>query len=374
MRFLVIALLLGTLGATTPPVLLDIAQKLESTMATAEANAPQEDIARNDAVIDSLPVVKKLGEDFLNQVPLLQEFKPRNKQEAHFVSELKNFEMLHLVALIRGYTTYKTPPLSQVINDYLKVLDFIYAPLIEAHKQGLDLNVYVKTLSALPIKSANWDKMVQYFIDNQQISPKPVLPVQAFFEDFKIVELAYRLIGGGQALLGESQEWYYADIYAAKKLGIGEDGVTDVIVDAKDYQKRYALYYAQYGVRLAEFLYESYYYTFDDPLSSPQLDVATLQKHPQLCFKPVYLRQKFKQACLDIFAKRTYAPQALENYLKIIPLVSVNNTPCLARNPQGKIQKFQSNNPFCVALQSALWGVPFVGLKLSWLRGFSEIK
>ncbi|WP_104641252.1 hypothetical protein [Helicobacter bizzozeronii] len=356
MRFLVLALLLGTLGATTPPALLDIAQKLESTMATAEANAPQEDIARNDDVINSLPVVKKLGEDFLNQVPLLQEFKPRNKQEAHFVSELKNFEMLHLVALIRGYTTYKTPSLSQVVNDYLKVLDFIYAPLIEAHKQGLDLNVYVKTLSALPIKSANWEKMVQYFIDNQQISPKPMLPVQAFFEDFKIVELAYRLIrrGDTQALLGESQEWYYADIYAAKKLGIGEDGVADVIVDAKDYQKRYALYYAQYGVRLAEFLYESYYYTFDDPLSSPELDVATLQKHPQLCFKPAYLRQKFKQACLDIFAKRTYAPQALENYLKTIPLVSVNNTPCLARNPQGKIQKFQSNNPFCVALQNAL--------------------
>ncbi|CCF81361.1 hypothetical protein [Helicobacter bizzozeronii] len=230
---------------------------------------------------------------------------------------------------------------------------------MQAHQEGLDLNSYTQALSALPTTPADWEKMVQYFIDNQQISPKPVLPVQAFFEDFKIVELAYCLIKGEDqqnlfALLGESQDWDYVDLYAAKQLGIGQDSDIDVVVETGDYYDRYAPFYAQYNARLAEFLYESYYYTFDDPLSSPQLDVATLQKHPQLCFKPVYLRQKFKQACLDIFAKRTYAPQALENYLKIIPLVSVNNTPCLARNPQGKIQKFQSQNPFCMALQNAL--------------------
>ncbi|CCF81866.1 hypothetical protein HBZS_123170 [Helicobacter bizzozeronii CCUG 35545] len=80
MRFLVLALLLGTLGATTPPTLLDIAQKLESTMESA-IDQGNPDLTRNNAAIDSLPVIQKLGEQFFNQVSLLQRFKPRNEQE-----------------------------------------------------------------------------------------------------------------------------------------------------------------------------------------------------------------------------------------------------------------------------------------------------
>ncbi|CRF49310.1 hypothetical protein HHE03_09150 [Helicobacter heilmannii] len=312
MRFLVIALLLGTLlRATTPPALLEIAKKLHNTMATV-INQSNTDLTRNNAAIDSLPAIQKLTEQFFNQVPLLQRFKPRNAQEKRFISALKQFEMLHLFALMNGYINVERhrPPFAQVISDYLKVLDFIYAPLLQAHQEGLDLNSYTQALSALQSDPADWDKMVQYFIDNQQISPKPMLPVQAFFKDFKIVELAYRLIRGEDqqdlfALLGESQDWEYADLYAAKKLGIGQDSDIDVIVGTDDYYDRYASFYAQYSTRLVEFLYESYYYTFDDPLSSPQLDIPTLQQHPQLCFKPQYLRQKFKQACLDIL-KGTY--------------------------------------------------------------------
>ncbi|WP_104640009.1 hypothetical protein [Helicobacter bizzozeronii] len=364
MRFFVLALLLGTLGATTPSALLEIAQKIQTTMATATATtSPEDDLSSDDAVINSLPIIQKLGLEFLNQVPLLQEFNPHNEKEAHFVGWLKNFEMLHLFALIAGYTADpdKKPPLSQIINDYLKVLDFIYGPLIKAHQQGLDLNVYIKALRTLPSDPKSWDDTVHYFTTNRQVKPKPMLPVQAFFEDFKIVELAYRLIKGGdtQAILGELLSWGYANTYAINNLGFESD--CGDAVDTKEYQKLYAPYYAQYNVRLAEFLYESYYYTFDDPLSRPQLDVATLQKHPQLCLKPKYLRQKFKQACLDILQKGTYKTQTIEDYFKIIgylqtiPLVNVDNSPCLAHNAQGKLQKkFKSKNPFCVALQNGL--------------------
>ncbi|CCF81865.1 hypothetical protein HBZS_123160 [Helicobacter bizzozeronii CCUG 35545] len=44
------------------------------------------------------------------------------------MSGLKQFEMLHLFALMSGYINVERhrPPFAQVISDYLKVLDFIY--------------------------------------------------------------------------------------------------------------------------------------------------------------------------------------------------------------------------------------------------------
>ncbi|WP_120952659.1 hypothetical protein [Helicobacter sp. L8] len=84
-----------------------------------------------------------------------------------------------------------------------------------------------------------------------------------------------------------------------------------------------------YALRLSEFLDQSYYYTFDNQHAKPQLDIPILQKHSQLCFKPRYLRQKFQQACLDIFTKHTYDSRALKHYVKKLSLVNINDTPCL---------------------------------------------
>ncbi|WP_120952656.1 hypothetical protein [Helicobacter sp. L8] len=68
------------------------------------------------------------------------------------MKNIKTFEMLNLFALLFGsvlddHSPKPTPhlPLSQILQDYLKVLDFIYAPL-QAHQGGLDLKDYIDIL------------------------------------------------------------------------------------------------------------------------------------------------------------------------------------------------------------------------------------
>ncbi|WP_235852165.1 hypothetical protein [Helicobacter mehlei] len=347
----------GAMGET--PLML-VATKIKNLMQKGNQDAmPGYDLIRSEVVQDSIPTLEELGLEFMHKISLFKKLKPKNEAEERFVTGLKKFEILHVLALIYGLILDEKNEdhqgvltLSQVVQDYLKVLDFIYTPLIQAHQAGLDLSIYATTLSKNPLKPSDFKDLIQYFLKNEQVSPKPVLPVQAFFKDFRVAELAYDLTQHHfyNTLLGPSIGWDYADAYILVKFNAGKEFGEDNVVSQEDYTDLYKLYYAHYATRLLEFLDESYYYTFDDPLSSPELDIGILQKHPHLCLKPKYLRQKFQQACLDIFEKHTYDAQALQHSLQNLPLVSINNAPCLY-NTQGKWQKIKSKDILCLALQ-----------------------
>ncbi|WP_233705005.1 hypothetical protein [Helicobacter felis] len=342
--------------------LIQIAEQIKRLMYKGhKAHDPGRSLITSDAVLDDLPTLEKLGYGFIDQIPLLQRLKPRDEAEEHFIAELKKFELMHLFTLLFGSLLDdegehpRHTPLKQVVQDYLKVLDFIYAPLIDAHQQGMNLNTYMTTLQAHPFDPSSLADSICYFLEHEQKSPKPMLPVQAFFKDFKIAELAYKLVNPelSYALLGEYIEGDYAETYAIWKWHLGDSDVNPIL-DKDALMRTFAPFFTQYGTRLFEFLFESYYYTFDDPFSSPELDITTLQRHPQLCLKPKYLRQKFQQACLNIFKDRTYSPHALQTALGDLALVNIDKTPCLAHDAQGKLQKLPSKNPVCLALQSGL--------------------
>ncbi|WP_121022289.1 hypothetical protein [Helicobacter vulpis] len=341
--------------------LIQTAKKIKKLMDKGNnASDPGRDLITSDVVLDDLPTLEKLGYRFINQIPLLQRLKPRDEAEEHFIAELKKFELMHLFTLLFGSLLDdegehpRHTPLKQVVQDYLKVLDFIYAPLIDAHQQGMNLNTYMSALQAHPFYPSSFADSICYFLEHEQKSPKPMLPVQAFFKDFKIAELAYKLVNPelSYALLGEYIEGDYAETYAIWKWHLGDSDVNPIL-DKDALMRTFAPFFTQYGTRLFEFLFESYYYTFDDPFSSPELDITTLQRHPQLCLKPKYLRQKFQQACLNIFKDRTYSPSALQTALSGLALVNIDSTPCLYLNSQDKLQAFKSDNAICLALQQS---------------------
>ncbi|WP_120951848.1 hypothetical protein [Helicobacter sp. L8] len=321
------------------------------------AHDPGRDLITSQVVLDDLPTLEKLGYRFINQIPLLQRLKPRDEQEEHFIAELKKFELMHLFTLLFGSLLDdekehpRHTPLKQVVQDYLKVLDFIYSPLIDAHQQGMNLHTYMNALQAHPLYPSSFYDVIKYFSEHEQKSPKPMLPVQAFFKDFKIAELAYRLVNPelSYTLLGEYIERDYAETYAIWKWHLSDSAV-DPILDKDALMRTFAPFFTQYGDRFFELFFESYYYTFDDPLSEG-LDILTLQRHPQLCLKPKYLRQKLQQACLNIFKDHTYSPSALQSALSELALVNIDSTPCLYRDSQDKLKALKTQNTMCLALQ-----------------------
>ncbi len=90
-----------------------------------------------------------LSLDFMDKIPLLQALQPKTPQDREFLRVFKAYESLQLFAILRSYIPSDfdcsdvSPPLAfdatQVTQDFLEVLNLLFAPLLQARKENLNL-------------------------------------------------------------------------------------------------------------------------------------------------------------------------------------------------------------------------------------------
>ncbi|WP_104686263.1 hypothetical protein [Helicobacter felis] len=96
-----------------------------------------------------MPLFFSLSLDFMDKIPLLQALQPKTPQDREFLRVFKAYESFQLFAILRSYIPSDfdcsdvSPPLAfdatQVTQDFLEVLNLLFAPLLQARKENLNL-------------------------------------------------------------------------------------------------------------------------------------------------------------------------------------------------------------------------------------------
>ncbi|WP_205589514.1 hypothetical protein [Helicobacter labacensis] len=364
-RLLFICLVVATLHSKAlspkPPSLLQAISKIQNLAVKIDRRCqdPNEGIYRCDYFYQFAPTLEKLGMAFVNQIPLLQALKPHNKTEARLIDQIKEIEMLHLYLLIYGSISQKIPP-SQVLQDFLAILKFSYAPLIEAHQQGLDLNAYAKALATTPIslsKVVNDDMQIHIYDYYEKgiwdKHDKEKTPIPKIVQNYELAAHA--------CILTEEDCWEEVIGYAQWDFAFNLVVWKFEAPVGLDINKVYPFAYDHLVRRIYSFFYHlmDYFPKIKDYPSCPtynprpplELEASSLKKRPSLCLAPQYLSPKTQQTCLRLFEENTYDTDALKSYIQDLRLINIDDKPCFFLDAQDKIQTFKSKNALCVALQ-----------------------
>uniref|UniRef100_UPI000CF017F4 tRNA methyltransferase n=1 Tax=Helicobacter felis TaxID=214 RepID=UPI000CF017F4 len=97
----------------------------------------------------SIPLAKAVGQ----QVPLFQEFKPKNTREELFLAHVKNMAMFNALDLIVVDLLEKKETF--IAREFLHINAWLYAQLFNAHKAGLDVIAYLKQLHRIFSKNTD---------------------------------------------------------------------------------------------------------------------------------------------------------------------------------------------------------------------------
>ncbi|WP_104750258.1 hypothetical protein [Helicobacter cynogastricus] len=259
---------------------------------------------------------------------------------------LLDYESLHLLALLEGkladsdqfndlkfyFTNTPAPLLAQ---DYARLLDFIYTPLIQASKQGLDPSFYLKNLKDSQFHAIHPCATKDYCTLPPDIPPSPWL------EDFKSADLAMDFAAHSGSF---GLDWFNADTWY-KSLSVSQ-------------QQAFKLWDLHYKKRVEAFFYAKDYYV--DTLKHPErLSAMYLRANPTPCFYPKYLSPKSAQNCQQILKAQSFNPFRYREYLRSFMLLGIDNSPCLYLNAKEELRGFDSKNPSCKALQAwALYTPP----------------
>ncbi|WP_199767063.1 hypothetical protein [Helicobacter salomonis] len=259
---------------------------------------------------------------------------------------LLDYESLHLLALLEGeladsdqfndlkfyFTNTPAPLLAQ---DYARLLDFIYTPLIQASKQGLDPSFYLKNLQDSQFHAIHPCATKDY------CTLPPDIPPSAWLEDFKSADLAMDFAAHSGSF---GLDWFNADTWY-KSLSVSQ-------------QQAFKLWDLHYKKRVEAFFYAKDYYV--DTLKHPErLSAMYLRANPTPCFYPKYLSPKSAQNCQQILKAQSFNPFRYREYLRSFMLLGIDNSPCLYLNAKEELRGFDSKNPSCKALQAwALYTPP----------------
>ncbi len=308
------------------------------------------------------------GADLLQYTPLgqglLQKFEPYGDgQKKEFLKIFKQFEGVHLLYLVENSSSYYCSPVikykatpQQIAQDFFDSINFIYTPLIQAYKVGLDPIAYLRSLNSdalweLICQDCNINQTLQLYLnDPNLLGNKPTsVFLQHLEHDIKAMVSANKF---WQALSNGKIVWANLALTAA--------GSTDEFIGTKD--DPYTLFSTYYLARTAFLLLHANAY-----IDSKDMGIQELQEHPTICLNPRYLSLKHQQTCLQVFKTQTYNRADLNNYLKTMRLVAIDAIPCMYLDSKDRLQTFKSSNALCVALQKNLTKAFWWSAWFSWL-------
>ncbi|CCB79197.1 hypothetical protein HBZC1_02110 [Helicobacter bizzozeronii CIII-1] len=263
-----------------------------------------------------------------------------------------DYERLHLLALLSGslnFTdfdtdTYYSGSVSapMLAYNYLHLLDFFYTPLIKAVQLGLDPSMYLQNLK----QSAPHNT---YPCTKNKFCARPKnTPKSLWLEDFRSAKSGTFLVNRYKF------NFSFEDLIYVKWSAPAWDEKRGYLFYgdlAKWWTPKEApLWDLHYKNRIEAFFTNKDLY-IDTLLHPEKVSADRLRANPTACLQPQYLNKEAKATCLQIFQQHTYNPKPLQNYLKSLRLISIDNAPCVYLNSKDKLQAFKSDNALCLALQ-----------------------
>ncbi len=329
----------------------------------------------------SIPLAKAVAK----QVPLFQEFKPKNKREELFLAHVKDMAMLHVLDILDIFSANIV--LEAKLDDVMYIPDasptedartflnataWIYAPLFNAHKAGLDVIAYLQQLhrifskkqvsfgNIIDFNRARLQDLMKRLQDLMKKNFKNIVPYKPFrerlAEDMRNACCSTNNIFDElfQGTSGDYRYWVSIVLNTIFDLGqtpsimasvFGQGAIHDNIqhLDPEHLADLFISRVIPLN-RNAPF-YDSL--RNDDP----KILKDTLKDHPTMCLSPKYLSPKSQQTCLKLFQAQTYNAKDIQEQLHLVRLISIDDSPCVYLDPKDKLQVFKSKNALCVALQ-----------------------
>ncbi|WP_235852406.1 tRNA methyltransferase [Helicobacter mehlei] len=330
-----------------------------------EPTDPEERMSRLDrisAIEDYTDASIPLAKAVAKQIPLLHEFKPKNKREELFLAHLKDMEMLHVLDVI-DYPNGNYEP-KATAHTFLDVIALLYMPLINAHKAGLDAIAYLKQLhKGISQKQCN-DRDINNIIHictdnilafNLDAIGKNIDPHQPFrkrlIQDMDHIETLMGIF---------SLDW---GIWAGIVINtILKSKIPPTFIFENDFYEFVSNNIQRLDPEHLSDLYAARMIPLENNApfynrlqnDNPKILKDTLKDHPTMCLSPKYLSPKSKQTCLQLFQTQTYNAKDIQEQLHLVRLISIDDSPCVYLDPKDKIQTFKSKNALCLALQEHL--------------------
>ncbi|WP_199767175.1 tRNA methyltransferase [Helicobacter salomonis] len=301
----------------------------------------------------SIPLVKAV----VKQVPLFQEFKPKNTREELFLAHVKDMAMFHVLDLIDMSLEEKA---TFVAHEFLHINAWLYAPLFNAHKAGLDVISYLEQLHRIFSKNVDLRRRRNIFVFHEkglyEEQRKNIVPYKPFrkrlIQDMHEVDIPMDIF----ALRIDYPSWVALVMNTIFEGGISANRIPDRrtfwdFMDKNaqriDPEHLFDLYLARVFPlnRNAPYYYDSL--QNDDPKILKNM----LKDNPTMCLSPKYLSPKSQQTCLQLFKEQTYNAKDIQEQLHLVRLISIDDSPCVYLDPKDKLQVFKSDNTLCQALQ-----------------------
>ncbi|WP_104708793.1 tRNA methyltransferase [Helicobacter felis] len=299
----------------------------------------------------SIPLAKVLAQ----QVPLFKEFKPKNQREELFLTHVKDMTMFHALDLIDMSLEEKA---TFVAHEFLHINAWLYAPLFNAHKAGLDVIAYLQQLHRIFSKNGDLRRMRNIFVFHEkglyEEQRKNIIPYKPFrkrlIQDMHEVDIPMDIF----ALRIDYPSWVALVMNTIFEGGVSANRIPDRrtfwdFMDKNaqriDPEHLFDLYLARVFPLNRN---APYYY---DSLQNPKILKDTLKDHPTMCLSPKYLSPKSQQTCLQLFQAQTYDAKDIQEQLHLVRLISIDDSPCVYLDPKDKLQIFKSSNALCLALQ-----------------------
>ncbi|WP_104686889.1 tRNA methyltransferase [Helicobacter felis] len=322
----------------------------------------------------SIPLAKALAQ----QVPLFKEFKPKNQREELFLTHVKDMAMFHVLDILDIFSANIV--LEAKLDDVMYIPDasptedartflnataWIYAPLFNAHKAGLDVIAYLQQLHRIfSKKQVSFGNIIDFnrarLQDLMKKNFKNIVPYKPFrerlAEDMRNACCSTNNIFDElfQGTSGDYRYWVSIVLNTIFDLGqtpsimasvFGQGAIHDNIqhLDPEHLADLFISRVIPLN-RNAPF----YNRLKND---NPKILKDTLKDHPTMCLSPKYLSPKSQQTCLQLFQSQTYNAKDIQEQLHIVRLISIDDSPCVYLDPKDKLQIFKSSNALCLALQ-----------------------
>ncbi|WP_104733427.1 hypothetical protein [Helicobacter felis] len=357
------------------------------------------DMLYSNAMQKEAPTLVKHLKAFVNHIPLLQALTPKTPKQAQMIKALKALEMFNLFSFLRTSIPdiddckdspehpERVKPFNAKKNasKFLKNVELIYASLLEAYHQDLDITDYLQALHAnfdlpyppgyLSYRYLSGMETQEDILNMTKGAKTPTM--RHYFKDIKSIKAQYDSLDSLYEIFHPEYDQNFLQTQIIRSTGVK---VQDLEVWTTYYKARILAFLGDYEDQYDSNM-ENYWhvvsnvYEIKNPSGVPLfvvvrgLDVYAvktaingmktamqmiLPKYPTPCLQPQYLNKEAKAVCLQIFKQHTYNPKPLQKYLNSLRLISIDNTPCVYLNSQDKLQAFKSNNAICMALQKHL--------------------
>ncbi|WP_104690180.1 tRNA methyltransferase [Helicobacter felis] len=299
----------------------------------------------------SIPLAKALAQ----QVPLFKEFKTKNQREELFLTHVKDMAMFHALDLIDMPLEEKA---TFVAHEFLHINAWLYAPLFNAQRAGLDVIAYLQQLHRIFSKNGDLRRMRNIFVFHEkglyEEQRKNIIPYKPFrkrlIQDMHEVDIPMDIF----AFRIDYPSWVALVMNTIFEGGISANRIPDRrtfwdFMDKNaqriDPEHLFDLYLARVFPLNRN---APYYY---DSLQNPKILKNMLKDNPTMCLSPKYLSPQSQQICQQLFKAQTYNAKNIQEQLHLVRLISIDNSPCVYLDPKDKLQVFKSSNALCLALQ-----------------------